>query len=108
MSNFEWDAAKDRVNRAKHGIGFELAQHAFRDPLRVIAEDLDHGGDEQRYFCFGRVEGTVMTLRFTWRNQKIRIFRAGPSRERKAMSQKSNQHTHARRKPPHPDRRVIS
>ena len=49
MFDFEWDTAKDRVNRAKHGIGFELAQHAFRDPLRVIAENLDHGGSEQRY-----------------------------------------------------------
>ena len=51
MTDFEWDAAKDRVNLAKHGIGFDLAQHAFLDPSRVIAEDLDHGGDEQRYFC---------------------------------------------------------
>ena len=55
MSDFEWDAAKNRVNRAKHGVGFELAQHAFLDPLRVIAEDIDHGGGEQRYFCFGRI-----------------------------------------------------
>jgi uncharacterized DUF497 family protein len=36
MPDFEWDAAKDRANRSKHGIGFELAQHAFQDPLRVI------------------------------------------------------------------------
>jgi hypothetical protein len=40
MPDFEWDAAKDSVNRVKHGIGFELAQRAFLDPLRVIAEDL--------------------------------------------------------------------
>jgi uncharacterized DUF497 family protein len=53
MSDFEWDAAKDRVNRAKHGVGFELAQNVFLDPWRVIAEDLDHSGGEARYFCFG-------------------------------------------------------
>jgi uncharacterized DUF497 family protein len=76
-ADFEWEAAKDRVNRVKHGIGFELAQQAFLDPSRVIAEDLDHGGEEQRYFCFGRVEGAIMTVRFTWRNRKIRIFGAG-------------------------------
>ena len=70
MTGFEWDAAKDRVNRAKHGIGFELAQFAFLDPLRVIAEDLDHGGSEPRYFCFGRVEDAVMTVRFTWRSKR--------------------------------------
>jgi uncharacterized protein len=87
--DFEWDAAKDRVNRVKHGIGFELAQRAFLDPLRVIAEDLDHGGDEQRYFCFGRVAGGVMTVRFTWRNQKIRIFGAGYWRKGKAIYEKA-------------------
>ncbi len=32
MSDFEWDAAKDRVNHVKHGVGFELAQNAFLDP----------------------------------------------------------------------------
>jgi uncharacterized protein len=49
MPGFEWDSAKDRANEAKHGIGFELAQRAFLDPRRVIAEDLDHSGGEQRY-----------------------------------------------------------
>jgi uncharacterized DUF497 family protein len=85
MSDFEWDAAKDRVNRSKHGIGFELAQHAF-----LIAEDLDHGSDEQRYYCFGKVEGAVMTVRFTWRNEKIRIFGAGYRRKGKAIYEKIN------------------
>jgi uncharacterized protein len=90
MPDFESDAAKDSVNRAKHGIEFALAQHAFLDPLRVIAEDLDHGGGELRYFCFGQVEGSVMTVRFTWRNRKIRIFGAGYWRKGKAIYEKAN------------------
>jgi uncharacterized DUF497 family protein len=90
MSHFEWDAAKDEVNRVKHGVGFELAQHAFPDPLRVIAEDLDHGGGEARCFCFGRVEGAVMTVRFTWRNQRISIFGAGYWRKGKAIYEKAS------------------
>jgi uncharacterized protein len=90
MPDFEWDAANNSVNRAKHGIGFAIAQHAFLDPLRVIAEDLDHGGGELRYFCFGRVEGSVITVRFTWRNQKIRIFGAGCWRRGKAIYEKAN------------------
>ena len=90
MSDFEWDTAKDRINRAKHGIGFELAQHPSLDSLRVIAEDLSHGGSEQRYFCFGRVEGAVMTVRFTWLNRKIGIFGAGYRRKGKAIYEKAN------------------
>ena len=90
MPDFEWDLAKDRINRAKHGIGFEFAQLAFQDPLRVIAEDLDHGGGEQRYFCFGQVEGAVVTVRFTWRDRKIRVFGAGYWRKGRAIYEKAN------------------
>jgi uncharacterized DUF497 family protein len=42
--SFEWDDAKDRANRLKHGVSFAQAQAAFFDPRRVIAEDLDHSG----------------------------------------------------------------
>jgi hypothetical protein len=40
--SFEWDDLKDSANRAKHGVSFGLAQAAFLDPRRVIAEDLGH------------------------------------------------------------------
>ncbi|MGI8524637.1 MAG: hypothetical protein ACR2K5_00380 [Pseudolabrys sp.] len=40
---------KDRLNRAKHGVSFALAQRAFLDPRRVIAEDLGHGGAEKHF-----------------------------------------------------------
>lgn len=83
--DFEWDEAKDRANRAKHGVGFEDAQRAFFDPCRVIAEDLSHSSSEQRYFCFGEVDGGVMTVRFTWRAGRIRIFGAGYWRKGKKI-----------------------
>jgi uncharacterized protein len=69
---------------------FQFAQHAFLDPWRVIAEDLDHSELEQRYFCFGQIEGAVMTVRFTWRNGKIRIFGAGYWRKGKAIYEEAN------------------
>lgn len=46
--SFEWGHAKDRLNRAKHGVSFAEAQVAFFDPRRVIAEDLEHSGAERR------------------------------------------------------------
>lgn len=90
MSDFEWDASKDRTNRAKHGVGFELAQHAFLDPRRVIAQDLDHSLAEARYFCFGMVDAAVLTVRFTRRGARIRIFGAGYWRKGKAIYEKAN------------------
>jgi uncharacterized DUF497 family protein len=89
-SNFEWDPAKDRINRVKHGVGFELAQFAFLDPKRVIAEDLEHSQGERRYFCFGIVDDAVMTVRFTWRSGRIRIFGAGYWRKGKTIYEEAN------------------
>ncbi|HEX4409690.1 MAG TPA: BrnT family toxin [Xanthobacteraceae bacterium] len=88
--SFEWDHAKDRLNRAKHGVSFVSAQKAFFDPKRVIAEDLDHSGGEPRYFCFGMVEGHVMTVRFTHRASRIRIFGAGYWRKGKRIYEQQN------------------
>jgi hypothetical protein len=56
-ARFEWDAAKDRENQAKHGVSSAAAQWAFPDPRRVIAEDTRHGGSEKQFFCIGRVGG---------------------------------------------------
>jgi len=74
---FEWDQIKDEANRVKHRVSFFEAQRAFLDPKRVIAEDVEHSKDEIRYYCFGRIDDAIMTVRFTYRNQKIRIFGAG-------------------------------
>ncbi len=88
--SFEWDPIKDRLNRAKHGVAFSLAQRAFFDPRRVIAEDLSHSSSEQRYFCFGVVGGGIMTVRFTWRGGRIRIFGAGYWRKGKQIYEQQN------------------
>ena len=88
--SFEWDDAKDRLNHRKHGVFFAQAQRAFFDLRRVIAEDLEHSGGEQRYFCFGEVEGAVMTVRFTYRDGRIRIFGAGYWRKGKKIYAQQN------------------
>ena len=74
---FEWNPEKDRSNRENHGLSFEQAQQAFFDPQRVILEDVKHSADEPRFFCIGLVEGLVATVRYTMREDRIRIFGAG-------------------------------
>ncbi len=88
---FEWDARKDHFNQEKHGVCFRDAQYAFRDPNRVIAKDLSHSDDEPRYYCFGLVEGDVLTVRFTYRSNIIRIIGAGYWRKGKRVYEKENQ-----------------
>lgn len=87
---FEWDEVKNRENQLKHGIDFEFAQYAFIDPRRVIAEDLGHSKKEKRYFCFGRVKGGILTVRFTYRGNIIRIIGAGYWRKGKKIYEEQN------------------
>lgn len=96
---FEWGTKKDEENQREHGVSFAKAQFAFGDPDRVIAKDLSHGADEQRYYCFGWVDGGVMTVRFTYREDVIRIFGAGYWRKGKATYEREHQiHGRASRK----------
>jgi len=89
-ARFAWDPKKDLENREKHGVSFAEAQYAFADPRRVIAEDLSHSGREKRYYCFGRVGGGILTVRFTYRGGAIRIFGAGYWRKGEAIYGREN------------------
>lgn len=90
-TNFEWDEDKNADNLQKHGVNFKTAQYAFIDPKRVIAKDLAHGKVEKRYYCFGKVGGGVLTVRFTYRGNRIRIIGAGYWRKGKNIYEKQNQ-----------------
>ena len=69
--SFEWDDVKDLANQAKHGLSFSKAQFAFADPDRVIARDLGHSDEEDRFYCFGRLGEGIVTVRFTYRDEVI-------------------------------------
>lgn len=58
---FEWDENKNRVNRGKHGISFEIAQEVFADPFRLMIEDLEFSGDE-RFWTIGRLENLAILV----------------------------------------------
>ncbi|OGD85560.1 hypothetical protein A2696_03335 [Candidatus Curtissbacteria bacterium RIFCSPHIGHO2_01_FULL_41_13] len=91
MNNFGWDEEKNDENLRKHGVDFETAQYAFIDKRRVIAKDVEHSKDEKRYYCFGKVKGGVLTVRFTYRHNRIRIIGAGYWRRGKQIYEKINQ-----------------
>jgi len=90
--NFEWDEAKNLENLQKHSVTFFEAQYAFLDPHRVIAEDINHSDDEQRYYCFGLNEdgNGILTVRFTYRSGRIRIIGAGYWRKGKKIYEQAN------------------
>jgi hypothetical protein len=62
---FEWDPAKARANRAKHGVPFEVASRVFDDPIHVSLADTDHL-PEERWKTFGVANGLLLLVVHTW------------------------------------------
>jgi uncharacterized protein len=87
---FEWDPKKDQANQEKHGVSFSEAQFAFSDPRRVIAEDQAHSSTEDRHYCIGRFGKEILTVRFTYREDVIRIFGAGYWRKGRQIYEREN------------------
>src|ERR1700722_20217347 len=61
MLRFEWDERKNRGNRTKHGVWFEEAQSAFRDPNARLFHDPEHSEEEDRFILIG-VSSTARPL----------------------------------------------
>lgn len=77
LGSFVWDEGKELSNIQKHGIDFITASKVFKDPQRKIYTDSKHTKKEERFFCIGKVEGIILTVRFVYRQGRIRIFVAG-------------------------------
>jgi uncharacterized protein len=91
-TEFEWDENKNLENQKKHDVSFEEAQYAFFDKKRIIAEDISHSQNEQRYYCFGNDKENqgILTVRFTYRENRIRIIGAGYWRKGKKIYEQTN------------------
>ena len=75
---FSWDENKDRHNRQKHGISFDLAAKVFNDEFRLEEYDAEHSLQEDRFITIGLVGDvlTVLYVVYTPRNDNIRIISA--------------------------------
>jgi uncharacterized DUF497 family protein len=70
---FEWDEAKNRINREKHGPDFD-AVFAFDWEGALITDRTRHGDGEQRFAALGLYAGKIHTVVFTRRGPNIRII----------------------------------
>ncbi len=77
FGDFIWDAFKDFLNAQKHGVDFVTATEVFKDQKRRYYRDPAHSKMEERFMCVGKVEGGILTVRFTYRAGRVRIFGAG-------------------------------
>jgi len=50
---YEWDEEKNRINREKHGISFEIAALVFEDECCLVLLDRIDQAGEQRWHAIG-------------------------------------------------------
>ncbi|MGP0093146.1 MAG: BrnT family toxin [Xanthobacteraceae bacterium] len=73
--DFEWDDAKEQVNRRKHGLDFRTAAKVFLDPYVIEFDDRD-ATDEPRFNAIGVVDGRMLFVSFAMRGAVVRIISA--------------------------------
>ncbi len=69
---FEFDAAKSKLIRAKHGIDFVQAQRLWSDPM--LLEIPAKTDDEPRYLVIGRIDGKHWSAVITYRGENVRVI----------------------------------
>ena len=90
FGSFIWDTGKEASNILKHGVDFVTASQVFKDNSRKIYTDSKHNEKEERFFCIGKAGVRILTVRFTYREGKIRIFGAGYWRKGKDYYEKKS------------------
>ena len=74
--DFEWDEGKAALNWRNHGVSFESARGAFGDAFAVEWVDRRHGANEERFNVLALVDGRLLHVTYTMRNDRIRIISA--------------------------------
>jgi uncharacterized DUF497 family protein len=72
---YEWDDAKRLINLRKHGIDFTDVPTVFENNVVTIEDDRYFYG-EQRFVTFGMLQGRVIAIVHTEREERIRIISA--------------------------------
>jgi len=49
----EWDEAKSRINKRKHGVSFQEVATVFSDENALLLADPDHSDEEDRFVLLG-------------------------------------------------------
>ncbi|MDQ7838841.1 MAG: BrnT family toxin [Thermodesulfobacteriota bacterium] len=89
---FEWDPKKARLNVKTHGISFDEASTAFRDPLSQTIDDPLHSEDEERLVLIGRsMQGRLLVIVHTERGDRIRIISARLATKKERVRYEENE-----------------
>lgn len=71
---FEWDENKNQWNIAQRGFDFAFASGIFEKPVYEEETQRDYG--ETRIKAIGKIEGVILCVIYTRRENRIRIISA--------------------------------
>jgi len=82
---------KAKTNLGKHGVSFEEACTAFKDPLSLTIDDPLHSNDEKRLVLIGMsYDNRILVVVHTERGDKIRIISARKATKKERKYYESN------------------
>ena len=70
---FEWDEARNEINRKKHRFGFEEITDVFDDPYFLVRYDKNHSIDEERRNGIGFINGMLVLVTTFTKRERTRI-----------------------------------
>ncbi len=69
---FAWDPAKDKSNRAKHGVSFDQASELFKSGVEYLEiYDEEHSDEEDRFIAIGPIKRGVIVIAYTERDDDV-------------------------------------
>ena len=78
---FEWHDKKAKQNAREHGVTFDVARHAFKDPRLIERLDPDEP-DEDRMLLTGFAGDILLTVCYVERGPRTRIISARKATQR--------------------------
>lgn len=72
--NADFDPAKDAANRASHGLSLAFCPMVLADADRLVFRDDRSDYGEERFVCFGAVDGRVHVAVYTVRGNVYRFI----------------------------------
>ena len=85
---FEWDEAKNNINKRKHNVSFEEAKTVFQDASALVIDDPDHSEQEERFLILGfssKANLLVVCHCYRMNDSVIRIISARKATLRESM-----------------------
>lgn len=88
---FEWDHEKANINLKTHGVTFDEASTAFKDPFSKTIIDPLHSTGEFRFVLIRRsYKGRLLIVVHTELKDKIRIISSRVATRRERISYEEN------------------